>query len=132
MSPLVVSFNEFSTTLPISSTLRKESDDMLQVNFECIFASFGATAHTKVGVLLLYTILQVSPLFAAAMATQSNLDTAILPLLRTLYFSRTFWHFMLQDYSVQASSSQLSLCTCPFHSQSHAPPSATLGNGMQC
>ncbi len=54
--------------LPISSTLRKESDDMLQVNFKCIFASFGATAHTKVGALLLHTILQVFPLFAAAMA----------------------------------------------------------------
>jgi len=67
MSPLE-SFNEFSTTPPISSTLRKESDDMLQVNFKCIFASFGATAHTKVGALLLHTILQVFPLFAAAMA----------------------------------------------------------------
>jgi len=131
MSPLVVSFNESSTTLPISSTLRKESDDMLQVNFECIFASFGATAHTKVGAPLLHTILQVLPLFTAAMATQSVLDTVVLPLLRTLYFSSTFWRFMSQDYSVQASSSRLSLRTCPFRFQSHAPPSATLGNGMQ-
>jgi len=132
MSPLVVSNNEFSTTPPISSTLRKESDDVLQVNFERIFASFGATAHTEVGALLLYTILQVSPLFAAAMAARSDLDTVVLPLLRTLYFSSASRRFVSQDYSVQASSSRLSLRTCPFRFQSHAPPGATLGNGVQC
>jgi hypothetical protein len=110
----------------------------LTVNFETLFASFGKTAHTEPGGLLLYTVLQASPGFADAMAARSDLDTLVLPLLRTLYFASSPRHFDAQDYAtgrassrrpsndshgtdrttVASGSAKLSIRNCPFRSQS--------------
>ena len=70
----------------------------LTVNFEALFESFGTTAHTEPGALLLYTLLQSSPTFAASLAVRSDLDTLVLPLLRTLYFATALRHHVAQDY----------------------------------
>jgi len=71
---------------------------VLTVNFEALFESFGTTAHTEPGALLLYTLLQSSPTFAASLAVRSDLDTLVLPLLRTLYFATALRHHVAQDY----------------------------------
>jgi len=60
---------------------------LLSINFEYLFESFGKTLHTELSSLVLYTLLQSSPIFAASVAVRSDLDTLVLPLLRTLYFS---------------------------------------------
>jgi hypothetical protein len=59
----------------------------LSVNFETLFEAFGDTVHTELGALLLYTLLQTSPTFAASVSARSDLDTLVIPLLRTLYAS---------------------------------------------
>ena len=75
-------------SFPNSSNVDESSHrPLLYTNFECLFTSFGATVHTEIGALTLYTLIQSSPIFAASLAARSDLDTAILPLLRTLYFS---------------------------------------------
>ena len=61
----------------------------LSTNFESLFASFGRTLHTESSQLFLYTLLQSSPTFAASVAVRSDLDTLVMPLLRTLYFAST-------------------------------------------
>ena len=70
----------------------------LMINFEGLFASFGRTAHTEPGALWLYTLLQLSPSFASAIAVRSDLDTIVLPLLRTLYYSTSTQYHVAQDY----------------------------------
>jgi hypothetical protein len=122
-----------------------EPSDVLTVNFEALFEAFGQTSHTEPGALLLYTLLQTSSTFAQSIAVRSDLDTLILPLLRTLYFATSI-HFHVaaqQDYSStnggghrrpssnnsrrsssrsdvsQASgTSVLSIRDCPYRSQS--------------
>ena len=64
----------------------------ISTNFETLFYSFGRTLHTESSQLLLYTLLQASPSFAASIAVRSDLDTLVLPLLRTLYISSTMTH----------------------------------------
>jgi len=104
----------------------------LTVNFELLFESFGVTAHTEPGALLLYTLLQASPTFAASLAVRSDLDTLVLPLLRTLYFATSLRHHVAQDYapsktstssnghprrnSEASVSASASLQNCPFRS----------------
>jgi Dyggve-Melchior-Clausen syndrome protein len=65
----------------------------LRLNFEALFASFGRTVHNEVGAMFLYTLLQVSPAFAQSLAVRSDLDTIVLPMLRTLYFSTALRKF---------------------------------------
>lgn len=92
-------------------------------NFESIFESFGGTLYTEVGALLLYTLLQSSPSFAESIAVRSDLDTLVLPLLRTLYFATAPRHYTTMDFAGRTSSSHtkdslLSIQNCPFRSQS--------------
>jgi hypothetical protein len=96
----------------------------LSVNFEALFGTFGSTAHSEVGALLLYSIIQASPGFAEAIGVRSDLDTIVLPLLRTLYFASSSRFYAAHDYSSQnrssdsASSKRLSIRNCPFRSPS--------------
>ena len=64
----------------------------LSVDFESLFAAFGRITHTEVGSLLLYNMLQSSPIFAASLMARSDLDTLVMPILRTLYFSSKLSH----------------------------------------
>ena len=59
----------------------------LSVNFESLIKALGFTVHTELGSLFLYTMIQSNSNFASALAVRSDLDTVILPLVRTLYFS---------------------------------------------
>ena len=97
-----------------------ESKDLMTTNFEILFESFGSIVHTEVGALLLYTMYQSSPTFAAAMAVRSDLDTLVVPLLRTLYFSSSLRYYSgsTARQSSGTSSSTLSLSNCPFRSLS--------------
>lgn len=105
----------------LHSQLSRGVDDCLTLNFESLFTSFGRTLHTEVGALLLYTLLQSSPAFAESLAVRSDLDTLVLPLLRTLYFSSRANTYMAKDYASKGSSknsSSLDIRSCPFRSQS--------------
>lgn len=62
---------------------------VVSINFESLFEAFGRIVHTEVGALMLYTMLLSSPILAASIAARSDLDTLVIPLLRTLYFSST-------------------------------------------
>jgi len=66
---------------------QSSNHNRVAINFETLFDAFGKTLHTELGALLLYTLLQSSPSFAASMAVRSDLDTLVVPLVRTLYFS---------------------------------------------
>lgn len=102
---------------------------ILQLNFESLFLSFGRTLHTELGALLLYTMIQSSPSFAESLAVRSDLDTLVLPLLRTLYFSSASKTYMAQDYASKLSQRSsnnesttqalnVNVRNCPFRSQS--------------
>ena len=67
-------------------------ESILSVDFESLFGSFGRITHTEVGSLLLYTVMQSSPNFSASLMARSDLDTLVMPLLRTLYFSSKLPH----------------------------------------
>jgi Dyggve-Melchior-Clausen syndrome protein len=100
----------------------------LTINFEGLFATFGSTLHTEPSALLLYTLLQTSPSFASSIAVRSDLDTLVLPLLRTFYFATSLRSHVAaqQDYQPRGGNSThsaaLSKATsardCPFRSQS--------------
>jgi hypothetical protein len=93
----------------------------LTVNFENLFEAFGRTLHTEVGALMLYTLLQSSPSFAESLAVRSDLDTLVLPLLRTLYFASRTNTYMAKDFAPSASSAStqvLDTRSCPFRSLS--------------
>jgi hypothetical protein len=101
---------------------------VLSVNFEALFKSFGQTAHTEVGALLLYTLLQASQSFADSIAVRSDLDTLVLPLLRTLYMATSLKHYAALDYASTAvaggandnahEQQAVSIRSCPFRSLS--------------
>jgi hypothetical protein len=88
------------STYPLTDTNHAAT---LTINFEELFASFGRTAHTEPGALWLYTLLQLSPSFASAIAVRSDLDTVVLPLLRTLYYSTSMQYHIAQDYKNKAN-----------------------------
>jgi hypothetical protein len=95
----------------------------LTLNFESLFEAFGRTLHTEVGALMLYTLLQSSPSFAESLAVRSDLDTLVLPLLRTLYFASRTHTYMAKDFasrraSIDTRSDSLDIRSCPFRSQS--------------
>lgn len=115
------------------------SRQLLSTNFESLFQSFGDILHTEPGALLLYTTLQASPIFAAFISVRSDLDTLVMPILRTLYFSSSSRHFSpaglvraSSNHSLSSNSSEqrqlthdarsnsvlLSIRSCPFRSQS--------------
>lgn len=79
-------------SLDTATTSASIAPTVLSVNFESLFDSFGLIMHTEVGALMLYTIMQSSPIFAASLMARSDLDTLVMPLLRTLYFSSKLTH----------------------------------------
>jgi hypothetical protein len=107
-----------------------EESRPLTLNFESLFVSFGRTLHTEVGALLLYTLLQSSPSFAESLAVRSDLDTLVMPLLRTLYFASRSHTFISKEYTNKRSSvtgtssnaaslgSTFDIRSCPFRSLS--------------
>ena len=91
----------------------------LTTNFESFLESFGDTVHTEVGALMLYTILQSSPTFASFIVVRSDLDTLVMPLLRTLYFSSALKHYSPHGMSSRnVDSTAVALKSCPFRSPS--------------
>lgn len=70
----------------------------MTLNFETLFLSFGSILHTEVGALAMYTLLRSSKVFSDTLAVRSDLDTLVLPLLRTLYFSSTSRHVSALDF----------------------------------
>jgi hypothetical protein len=90
---------------------------ILSVNFESLFESFGYIVHTEVGSLVLYSLLQSSPIFAASVAVRSDLDTLVLPLLRTLYYSTVVTQYHHPASHKQSTTNDLSR-SCPFRSPS--------------
>jgi Dyggve-Melchior-Clausen syndrome protein len=91
------------------------SQSRMTTNFENLFESFGRVVHNELGALLFYTLHQCSPSFAALIAVRSDLDTVVLPLLRTLYFSTKFHDY----YAVENHGSSISGRPRPFRSMSH-------------
>ena len=91
---------------------------LMSTNFETLFESFGSIVHTEVGALLLYTMYQSSPIFAASMAVRSDLDTLVVPLLRTLYFSSSLKQYSSNAASKSNGDTALSPRNCPFRSPS--------------
>ena len=79
--------NNSSTSSLDLSMIFNHTSSPLSMNFEKLFEAFGDTVHTELGALLLYTLLQTSNSFAASVSARSDLDTLVLPLLRTLYTS---------------------------------------------
>lgn len=79
-----------SSLFPSNANVTASS--VLSVDFEALFGSFGRITHTEVGALLLYTVMQSSPIFAASLMARSDLDTLVMPLLRSLYFSSKLAH----------------------------------------
>ncbi len=103
-------------------------DTHLTVNFESLFVSFGNTLHNELGALLLYTIIQSSPSFAEWLAVPSDMDSIVMPLLRTLYFAFRSNTFMAKDYGSKKGSRGTTkskpgttvsdIRDCPFRSES--------------
>ena len=87
-----------------SSLVARQPPDQLSFNFELLFEAFGRTAHNEVGAVLLYTLMQSSQAFADSIAVRSDLDTLVLPLLRTLYYSSALRHYAAQDYASKRNS----------------------------
>lgn len=100
------------------TNLISQPQQLMTTNFEVLFESFGSILHTEIGALLLYTMYQSSPIFAASMAVRSDLDTLVVPLLRTLYFSSSSRHYSGKSASKSSSSTALALRNCPFRSLS--------------
>ncbi|GAX25400.1 hypothetical protein FisN_5Lh500 [Fistulifera solaris] len=114
MAPLVKDGTSLSSRLT-------HDENAFSMDFERIFTSFGTTVHNEVGALLLYTILQASPKFSEAIAVRSDLDTIVLPLLRTLYFSSSTRFYTASTSSKGKdgeAAKKLNIRNCPFRSQS--------------
>lgn len=101
----------------VKSTSVSDTGD-LTVNFESLFESFGSIAHTEPGALLLYSILQTCPAFSEYLAVRSDLDTIVIPMLRTLYTASSLRHFSQADYQQNGSNRQTQILNCPFRSPS--------------
>ena len=113
------STDENSLFYPPSSN--SEQLSTLSINFETLFEAFGRIAHTEVGALLLYTFLLSSPTLASSIAARSDLDTLVMPLLRSLYFSTTMAPVGPTNTTKSGQLSQLitlTPSTRPFRSQS--------------
>ena len=108
--------HDLTQTAPKTPTLVSITKESMTVNFQALFDSFGRMTHTELGALWLYTVLQASPSFSEAVAVRSDMDTIVLPLLRTLYFSSSSRLYAAADFSKNAS--KLSIRQCPFRSPS--------------
>lgn len=90
----------------------------LMTNFESLFKSCGSIAHTEIGAMLLYTMYQSSPIFAASMAVRSDLDTVVVPLLRTLYFASSSKFYAGNAGKIATKGGTESIRNLPFRSLS--------------
>jgi hypothetical protein len=90
---------------PRAAVTSSSTTTTLALNFESLFMSFGRTLHTEVGALSLYTLLQSSTKFFESLAVRSDLDTLVLPLLRTLYFATASQTYAGHDATAAASLS---------------------------
>lgn len=122
-----ITFGDFATSTKQVGSLSPSklgANAPLMANFEGLFSAFGRSLHTEVGALLLYTFFQTSPAFAESLVVRSDLDTLIMPLLRTLYFASSTKTYMASDYSsrskdpAKTSLPQLDVRNCPFRSYS--------------
>ena len=98
-----------------------EQLSVLSINYESLFKAFECIAHTEVGALLLYTMLLSSPTLATSISARSDLDTLIMPLLRSLYFSTVMTGSASTATNSSGQLSQLITLTPsnrPFRSQS--------------
>ena len=116
-----------SSTEAASKKSVQAHGNTISINFEALFTTFGRTVHTEVGAFLLYSLMQTSKTFADSIAVRSDLDTLVLPLLRTLYFACSVRHYVAQDFSARrrpsidttaSASTNLSIRNCPFRSAS--------------
>ena len=110
-----------NSLFPSSSNNDDQNMQVLSTNFESLFEAFGGVAHTEVGALLLYTLLLSSPILAESIAARSDLDTLVMPILRSLYFSTTMAHAHPTSKAKKGQLSQLITLTPdnrPFRSQS--------------
>lgn len=110
---------------PIASNSNNNKQGGLKLNFETLFLSYGNILHTEVGALSLYTLLQSSKTFSETIAVRSDLDTLVMPLLRTFYFASSARHVSAIDFPSKSSAggkanglNSISIRTCPFRSQS--------------
>ena len=93
------------TDIPnVPTSITTSTSSALKMNFESLFVSYGRTLHTEVGALSLYTLLQSSPKFAESLVVRSDLDTLVLPLLRTLYFSTSTRSYVGHDATLSSST----------------------------
>eukprot|EP00557_Chaetoceros_sp_GSL56_P011355 CAMPEP_0176480042 /NCGR_PEP_ID=MMETSP0200_2-20121128/2066_1 /TAXON_ID=947934 /ORGANISM="Chaetoceros sp., Strain GSL56" /LENGTH=1076 /DNA_ID=CAMNT_0017876135 /DNA_START=179 /DNA_END=3409 /DNA_ORIENTATION=+ len=96
-----------------------KQNNLMTINFEHLFNSFGGTVHNEVGALVLYTLLQASPIFAASLAVRSDLDKLVLPLLRTLYYSTSISNYISGRTTVNAiDGNSVNVLEQPFRSRS--------------
>jgi len=120
--PLATENHQHHTTevTSLNSCRTPTSKQLLTTNFEDLFVSFGSIVHTEVGALLLYSLFQSSPIFAASVAVRSDLDTLVLPLLRTLYFASSpkYYSGSMQAGRITQDGSTVSIRNCPFRSSS--------------
>jgi len=94
-------------------------NNLLTINFEHLFDSFGGTLHSEVGALSLYTLLQASPIFAASLAVRLSLDKLVLPLLRTLYYSSSSTHHISgRTTTTSKDGTSVNVLQQPFRSRS--------------
>lgn len=108
---------------PSSGNPHHPNNKNLAVNFESLFLSFGRIVHTEIGALLLYTLIQTCPAFAESLSVRSDLDTLVMPVLRTLYFASSSKTYVAQDFQAKgpassSSSKKLNIRNCPFRSLS--------------
>lgn len=127
--PQVESNDDDSISVPahtaggaLSPSKMGDEDLHLSVNFERLFVAYSKILHTEVGALLLYTLWQTSPVFAQNLVVRSDVDTLVLPLLRTLYFASNATAYMSSDFGAHKNKNRgngtFDLRTCPFRSQS--------------
>ena len=103
----------------ISSFRDSKHNNLLTINFEHLFDSFGGTLHSEVGALSLYTLLQASPIFAASLAVRSDLDKLVIPLLRTLYYSSSSTHHISgRTTTTSKDATSVTVLQQPFRSRS--------------
>lgn len=110
----------------LGAMVMTSSKRAITTNFETLFLSFGSILHTELGALLLYTLLQSSKAFSETIAVRSDLDTLVLPLLRTLYFSSQSRHVSAQDFH---SKSHMSADPKPKRQESEKSLLATNATG---
>jgi len=69
-----------------------QSKTLFTLDFELLFQRFTSVVHNEMGSLVLYTLFMSSPIVMTSFLVRSDLDSLVIPLLRTLYMSMTVSH----------------------------------------